>query len=461
MEKMDQKQLKDLIRKGESEVLEFKESLKLHNRIGEAVSGLSNSKGGIILIGIEDSGKISGVSIGDNTLEKLANRIKQDTDPSIYPKISSNKLDGKDIIVIEIDESHEKPVFYKDKAYKRVGKSTHRLNSSEMRKLAKNSGEKIYWDEQICERATLDDTDWTFIEEKFIPLYEETTEKETAGKPKDILRSLGCIKENKVTNGGILLFGKYPQQFFINSYVALARYRDESVGTRRLDYKEFKGNLFQQIDKCSEYISEHIAIMSRLLPGEIRREDIPEYGRFSIRELLTNAVCHRNYSDQGSKVIIKMFSNSIEFYNPGTLPEGITPENITGEQHSRNPTIAAVLAKVEYIEELGEGWDKIIKEHKEHTLSPDLPKIGSSEHSTTVTIFSTKEKFEEKKEVELNERQKNALKYLDEHSSITNREYRELNDVSKNTAINDLSEMVENDILKKVGRGRAVRYKLL
>ncbi len=401
------------------------------------------------------------MSIGDNTLEKLANRIKLDTDPSIYPEISSKKLDSKDIILIEVKESHDKPVFYKDKAYKRIGKSTHRLKASEMRKLAKNSGKKTYWAEQICERATLDDIDWTFVEETFIPLYEETTEKETAGKPKDILRSLGCIKDGEVTKGGILLFGKDPQRFFINSYVALARYRDERVGTRRLDYKEFRGNLFQQIDKCSEYINEHIAVMSRLLPGEVRREDIPEYGRFTIRELLTNAVCHRDYSDQGSKVIIKMFSNSIEFYNLGGLSRGITADNITTKQYSRNPTIAKVLAKVEYIEELGEGWDKIIREHEEHPLSPEIPGIESDEYSTTVTIFSTKDKFEEEKEIELNKRQKNALEYLDEHTSITNREYRELNDVSKNTAINDLSEMVENDILKKVGKGRAVRYKLL
>jgi len=101
---MDQEQLKKLIQGGESANIEFKESLKLHNQIGEAVSGLSNSKGGIIIIGATDSGKILGVNIGNNTLERLANRIKQDTDPSIYPKISSKKIDGKDMILIEIED---------------------------------------------------------------------------------------------------------------------------------------------------------------------------------------------------------------------------------------------------------------------------------------------------------------------------------------------------------------------
>ena len=127
---MNQEQLKDLIQKGESEVIEFKGSLKLHNSIGEAISAFSNSKGGIILIGLADSGTIKGVDLGKDTLEKLANSIKHHTDPSIYPSISTEIIDGKDLIMIKVEESSEKPVFYRNRAYKRVGKSTHKLNSS-------------------------------------------------------------------------------------------------------------------------------------------------------------------------------------------------------------------------------------------------------------------------------------------------------------------------------------------
>jgi len=125
---------------------------------------------------------------------------------------------------------------------------------------------------------------------------------------------LSCIKEGKPTNAGILLFGENPQYFFRNSYIALARYKGKMEGVERLDYKEFFGNLFHQIDECDKYIKEHIAIMSRLLPHKVEREDIPEYCWFSIRELVTNAVCHRDYEDQGSKVIAKIFSDRIEFY---------------------------------------------------------------------------------------------------------------------------------------------------
>lgn len=90
----------------------------------------------------------------------------------------------------------------------------------------------------------------------------------------------------------------------------------------------------------------------------------------ALREAIVNTVCHRDYENQHTKIIIKMFSDKIEFYNPGGLPEDITPKNIAEKQYSRNPLIARVLAMVKYIEELGEGWNKIIKEHKDHLLRP-------------------------------------------------------------------------------------------
>ena len=169
--------------------------------------------------------------------------------------------------------------------------------------------------------------------------------------------------------------------------------------------------VFYQIDECDKYVKEHIAIMSRLLPHKVEREDIPEYCWFSVRELLTNVVCHRDNKDQGSKVIVKMFFDRIECYNPGGLQKGITPENILIRQYSRNPVIANALAKVKYIEELGEGWNKIINEHKNHPLKPKLPKIISDKYSILVIIYSVGEKFE-KAPAELNERQKRAIGYL-------------------------------------------------
>jgi ATP-dependent DNA helicase RecG len=133
--------------------LEFKESLQLKEEIGQAVSALSNANGGLILIGVSVNEKVIGVDIGRNTMEELANYVKRNTDPAIFPSMNILDAEGKKIIVIEVKESAEKPVFFKNHAYKRVGKTNQMISSSELRKLAKESGEKVYWDERVCEEA--------------------------------------------------------------------------------------------------------------------------------------------------------------------------------------------------------------------------------------------------------------------------------------------------------------------
>ena len=456
--KMIEKEIEKLVKKGESRNLEFKESLSVKEEIGESVSAFSNTCKGIILIGVSNLGKIKGVQVGKRTIEELANYIKQNTDNSIFPDIKVEKVGNKNIIVIEVNEADEKPVFFKGKAYARVGNSNHKLSASEIRKLAKESA-KSYWDEQICKDAGLDDIDFDFINQFFIPKYELITKTKVVGNSKELLEALSCINENKPTNAGILLFGKNPQRFFMNTFISLVRYKGKEVGAERLDYKEFTGNLFQQINNCNKYTDEHIAMMSRLHPGKIEREDISEYPLFSIRELIVNAVAHRDYAEQRSKIIIKMFDDRIEYYNPGGLPKGINPKNITKKQFSRNPIIAKVLSKIRYIEEVGEGWDKIVEEHNEHPLKPKMPVISSDEYSITVTLFSTKEKFEEKEEIlVLNERQKYIFDTIKSQGFIQSMNIQKKFNVTRDTANRDLNYLIQSKLIKREGIGKSIRY---
>jgi len=359
----------NIISDGESEKVEFKPSLSQKDRIMESISAFSNNVGGTILIGVSDQGEIMGVDIGRKTLEDLAGYVKRNSDPPVYPSIGTLQLKNCPLLFVDVKESPEKPVFFNDKAYKRVGRSNQRISAHEIRKMVKEESKKLSWDERICKNATLDDIDWEFVETEFIPLYERISEKKVASSAQEFLSAARTTISDKPTNAGILLFGKDPLKFFPNSYIALARYMGTAVGGEKLDNKKFLGNLFEQIDHCYAYLLEHTALMSRLSPGDLKRTDLPEYGRFSLRELVTNAVCHRDYEDQCGKIIIKMFDDKIEFSNIGGLPEGVTVKNITSSQYSRNPVIASLLAKVNYIEEMGEGWDKIIEEHRNHPLN--------------------------------------------------------------------------------------------
>lgn len=446
----------------ESQKLEFKESLSLKEEIGEAVSAFSNAKGGRILIGVTDKGAVIGVQHGKKTLHDMANFIKQNTDPHVYPEINIKKMSEKDIIEIVVEESIEKPVFLRGKAYKRVGNVSNRIAVAEIKRLLRHS-EIMSWDLRICKKASSKDIDSKFLKKYFLPAYERMSKTRIVGQPSKILESIGCLINGKPTNGGFMLFGKDPQLYFMNSYIALVRYKGVTIDTERLDYKEFTGNIFKQVDACGQYIKEHIATMSRQDAYKTQRDDLSEYGLFSIRELITNAVCHRDYENQHSKVIIKMFDDRIEFESPGGLPDHVTPSNITNKQFSRNPVIAKALAKLGYIEELGEGWDKIIKEHKEHPLKPRLPKIESDDSSTSVMLFSVKHKFQKEKlkAYDLNSRQKKALNLVLKEGRISNKEYRHLfPGITDRTVLNDLKDMVKKGALVRTGKTKGAIYRI-
>jgi len=447
--------LLELVKKGESEEIEFKKSTAQLDRALKSVCSFLNHKGGRVYFGI-NKGKIVGQGVSDQTLKSISQKIRQRIKPEISPEIKVLEIEDKKIIEVKIKEGDNKPYYLDGIAYKRVGTENVVVPPEELERIILEK-RKRYWDSEICEEATLEDIDWGFVKEDFIPLYEKTSKKIIESEPVNLLRSLGCIKKDKTTNAGILLFGKNPQKFFINAYIALGRYKEKEVFGEKLDYKEFTRNLFQQIDNCNNYLVEHTALMSKLVPGEVRRRDIPEYGMFSVRELITNAVCHRDYEDQGGKIIIKVFDDRIEFYNIGGLPAWITPENIISEQYSRNPTITKVLAKVEYIEELGEGWDKIIKEHNEHPLNPGMPEIKSTKSSTLVTLFSTKEKFEEERYV-LNKRQREIIDYIKRNGRITTSECASLLKVSNDTSLRELSKLMFLGLIDKEGVGRGTYY---
>ena len=187
----------------ESETLELKRSLAETNEILETISAFSNSKGGEILVGIEENKdgsvkEVVGMEIKGKEIENLTNEIKQNTDPTIFPSVEINEMQGKEILSIKVEESPFKPVFAKRSAFKRVGKTNRKLTSEEIRKLAKESvGFNIT--ELVCKEATLKDID----EEKVQWFVRESKKQRNSnleeGLPiKETLMRLNLLKNEKL-----------------------------------------------------------------------------------------------------------------------------------------------------------------------------------------------------------------------------------------------------------------------
>ena len=445
-----------LINKGENERLEFKESLRLKEEIGQAVSAFSNANGGSIVIGVSDDGTIIGIDIGRNTLEEMANYIKRNTDPAIFPSVKILDAEEKKIIVIEVKESAEKPVFFRSHAYKRVGKTNQRISSSEMRKLAKESGERVYWDELVCEDANIEDIDkgkvrWFLKEarkERGLNLSEDAPIEE-------VLMKLKLLRNGKLTNAALLLFFK--EQMFLQSEIKCIRFSGNEPIKPYIDFQAIEGTVFDLIDKAEDFVLRNIRKSIRLVPGKVQREEKYEYPPDAIREAVVNAVAHRDY-ESPSKVQVRIFDNRIEVWSPGTLPEGITTEDLRREHISvpRSPLLFKQLFWVKYVEDVGGGTLDMINQCREWGIPEPV-----FEHITGafVVTFKLPPAVGDLERMGLNERQLKAMDYVIKKGSISNKEYTSLNSISRKTATIDLTQLVAKGLLVRVGEGkRDIRY---
>ena len=123
--------IKKIIGMSESTTIEWKQSLSEIDEIIETAAAFANTEGGQIFIGISPEGTIAGVQIGKGTIEKLVNQIAQHTDPKLHPKVIVKKIDSKDLIIVEVKESHDHLVLAFGRPYKRVGRSTVKMSKDE------------------------------------------------------------------------------------------------------------------------------------------------------------------------------------------------------------------------------------------------------------------------------------------------------------------------------------------
>ena len=448
--------IEELIERGETQSLEFKESSGLKEEIGETVSAFSNSDGGTVIIGVSNSVGVHGVDIGKNTLEELANYIKRNTDPQVFPSVKIREIGGKNIVMVGVEESREKPVFFKNHVYKRVGKTNQMISSSELRKLAKESGERVYWDEQICEDASLDDIE----EDKVRWFLKEARKERGLNLSEDVpieeaLLKLKLLRNGELTNAALLLFFKEPT--FLQSEVKCIRFSGNEPIKPYIDFQTLEGTVFDLIDKAEDFVLRNIRKSIRLVSGRVQREERYEYPPDAIREAIVNAVAHRDY-ETPSKVQVRIFDDRIVVWSPGTLPNEITIEDLRREHISvpRNPLLFKQLSWVKYVEDVGGGTLDMISQCREWGIPEPL-----FEHAAGafVVTFRLPPAVEDLERLGLNERQLKAMDYVIKKGSISNKEHTSLNSISRKTATIDLTQLVTKGLLVKVGKGkRDIRY---
>ena len=335
----------------ENQNIEYKSSW--HDDHLKWVCGFANATGGTIFIGKNDQGAVVGVSDYKRLMDDIPNKIKN------YLGLIAdvNLLDERGKYFIEIiTPPYTVAVSLRGRYYQRSGSTNTELIGSALTEfLLRKSGQT--WDEIIESRATIED-----IDQKSVDLFLEAEGK--SGRMPDVkglslmelLEKLRVADAGKLKRAALILFGKYPGRFYQNLTVKMGRF-----GKTDDDLK------FQEVPK---QLGHKFLIKNISFEGLLRIEK-GEYPAAALREVLLNALVHRNY--MGAMIQIRIYDNKLSIWNEGTLPAGITFADLRGNHPSkpRNPIIADVCFKGGYIDACGRGTLKIITACKEVEL-PEL-----------------------------------------------------------------------------------------
>lgn len=437
-----------LLKIGETESVEFKETD--NEAFYKTLSAFSNKDGGTAVLGFNDKGEIKGINPSSQYLTDLTNRIVNNL--AIRPRIKTHEIKNKRVLTVEVEKSRDL-VSYRGHYYTRVGNTTREMTANELRR---NLLSGVQWDALSDKDFSLDEIDPETVR-RFIRLSKGKGRLDFADEDESIekiLSKLDLFVDGKPVNGAILLFGKNPQKYFADALVRIGRFK---TPTTIIGDKWIRGNLFVQVKEAMEAIQSFINVRYEI-KGSLEREDIWDYPLDALREALINALIHRDYLIDTNYTTVKIYEDSIQFYNAGELAEGIKIEDLKKPSHIselRNKLIARAFYLAGYIEQWGSGTYRMTESLKKAGLpEPEFESYFS------FTVWFYKDIYTEGKlrELGLSERQIKAVMYVKERERIMNREYQELNTVSNKTAYIELSDIVKKGAFARQGVGRNVFY---
>ena len=433
----------------ESQNIEFKSEWRDEHL--KTLCTFVNTKGGELIVGVDDKGNAIGVKNAKKLLEDIPNKIRSKI--GITPSVTKKTKNGKDIVSIEVSAA-SMPVSCDGRYFQRSGSTTSELNGNELANFLLRKYGKT-WD-SLPSEAGLED-----IDADAVNVFKNLAKKRILGISEDdsiekILYNLKLLTDDKkITKAGFLLFGSDPQRFFVNAKTRVGKFKDSNI----LDTVISEGNLFNQVEKTVEAIKKHLNVKFEI-NKELARRDIWDYPLDAIREAVINAVIHKDYSSV-AEVQIKVYDDRIWFWNPGNLPEELNIEALKKEHSSypKNPLIANVFYLAGLIERWGSGTKRIVDLFKEQNLSE--PEFKEEQGGISVRFYKDVDIYGEENlgKMGLNERQIQAVIYIKKNKKITNSEYMDLTKISKQTATRDLSKLVKSKVLEKKGvTGKGTEY---
>lgn len=477
MNQSNENKLRSLIEQGMGQELHwFQEDVPI-SRLAAVLAGMANSLGGTVLLGVSPH---SGEFIGMRNVEAAVDRIFQAAllvDPALVLPIPQRlpfHLSGSsfagEILSVSIPAGLPHVYSLDGRYLGRQGVQTNPLSARNLRALLVERG-AIQFESQIPLDATLADLDPHQVEAYQAKV---VTSGLLAGNLpwEELLLRRGCLKRVAgslhPTYAALLLFGRYPQQWLPNASILAGRFSGYTLADEYIK-QDVAGTLPDQLRQAEAFVHSNLKSVVRMVG--LTHQEAPEYPLEAVRELLVNAVAHRDYNLQGDNIHLFIFADRLEVQSPGGLPGPVTLNNLLDARFARNAVITQVLSDLGFVERLGYGLDRVIESLQKSRLpTPRFEETGGSFrvtlqnhiselHAPAAAAFQSVVELSRYQNLTLNPRQELALNYLSRYPRITSHQYQELcPEVHAETLRRDLVDLISQGILLKIGDKRATYY---
>lgn len=434
------------------------------------MTAMANSQGGTLLLGVVgQGGNMVGVRNVSNMVDLLLQAALSIEPPLIIPLPKILRINGKAIVVVHIPPGMPHVYALEGRYLQRQGMDNIPLKSRDLRRLIIERGEASF-ETEVAHGTELKSIDWAKAN-----AYASSLNSPSENNAEQLLLKRGCLAQHnghiRPTNAGILLFGKDPQRFVRGADITAVRFAGETMSDR-FSRQDITGTLPDQIRRAEMFLRDHLR-KDVHLRQTMEREEYFEYPLEAARELVVNAVAHRDYHITGDGIRLFIFSNRMEVTSPGGLPGPVTIANIKDERFSRNPAIVQVLSDMGFIERLGYGVDRVIDLMQQQNLhAPEFEETDGGfrvvlRNQPTAVMETNPRPLHiqlrgEYEGIEINPRQEVALAYLHQEENnqrITNSDLQRLcPDVHPETIRRDLADLVTKNILRKMGQKRGSYY---
>ncbi len=360
-------ELEHLIAGGESERVEFKRSTGQLRSGCDTLCAFLNAQGGTVLFGVTDDGRIVGQQCSDASRRELAEALRR-IEPAAQATIEEVALPAQPeqrVIAVRVPPGQGlRPFFHDGRAFQRIASSTGRMPQPVLEGLLLERSHPIQrLETQKAVGITADDLDQEeLLRTLRVGVQAGRLPEAALNDPASALERLQLLRDEELTLAAQVLFGA-GKAVLPQCQLRLARFR----GTDKrdfLDQRQLNGHAFLLLEEAILFCQRHLSTAARIPSDRLEREEQLAIPLAALREALVNALCHRDYSQQGAAISLAIFDDRLEIWSEGGLPFGLEPEALKREHASRprNLLIADVFFRRGLIERWGRGTQVIVEE---------------------------------------------------------------------------------------------------